>query len=186
MSTLSGFTNLGTISLTEQPGIFKDITKLLQSGNPNINDIFSGLLGLFGLVLFAFLISQMVSFPKVYKNVHRFFFTTLSFTVGQNLVSVSSTQDPYQCFGRKFTSSLITLLTEEPYSLTLSLPSKSKYSFDGAIVESQLIGAYGYVTIDKSVEGSLTLTPYLVSTDGISVVSENVQMSLRISWSQNA
>ena len=89
MSTLSGFTNLGTISLTEQPGIFKDITKLLQSGNTNINDIFSGLLGLFGLVLFAFLISQMVSFPKVYKNVHRFFFTTLSFTVGQNLVSVS-------------------------------------------------------------------------------------------------
>ena len=137
-------------------------------------------------VVLVLIFAEIVSFAHAYKNVNRFFFSRITYTVGSSIATISKTQDPYECFGQHFHSSLVTVSTEAPYSIILSLPNKSEYSFDGATIDAQTEDG-GFVSVDKSLANELILTPYTLNVGYTPTLNAGTNtIDVRIVWEKKA
>jgi len=128
---------------------------------------------------------ELVSLAHAYKNVNRFFFTKISYTVGSETATVSSTQDPYQIFGIPFTASLVTVSADEPNAVIITLDQASSYSFASATIDAQTESG-GFVAVDKSVANNLILIPYTLSVGAVALKTGNQVIDLRITWDKKA
>jgi hypothetical protein len=108
-------------------------------------------ISLASFVIVILVLVQMVSYGRMYKNVHRYFRTTITFTANGN--SLSNTRDPYAVVQKPSTTDSVTTMTI----------AANGYYFAGANVNATLVSdGGGFVSVQKLNATTLTLTPYRV------------------------
>jgi hypothetical protein len=142
--------------------------------------------GVLVLVVTILIFVELVSLAHVYKNVNRFFFTKITYTVGSATAQVSKTQDSYQVFGIPFSASLVTVSASAPYSVILTLDKASPYTFVGATIDAQTENG-GFVSVDKSLANNLIMIPYELNANSFPTLqSGTITIDLRITWDKKA
>jgi hypothetical protein len=124
------------------------VTKALNFGVEYASNIAISTVSFFIVIV---LLIQMISYGRTYKNIHRFFRTTVTFSASGN--TLSNTRDPYNVVEKPSTTSSVTLFT-----LT-----RSGYYFAGSNVKAYLVSdGGGFVSVTKPSATTLSLTPYRI------------------------
>lgn len=105
----------------------------------------------FVLVIAILILAQMVSYGYMYKNVQRYFRTTVNFT--ENANSLSHSRDPYKVIQKPFTIDSSTIFN-------LVAPG---YYFTGANIHASIVSdGGGFVSVQKLSSTEVSLTPYRI------------------------
>ena len=127
----------------------EQVTKALNFAVDNMTSL---AISTASFLIVVVLLIQMVSYGRTYKNIHRYFRTTVTFSASGN--TLSNTRDPYSVVEKPSTTSSVTLFT-----LT-----KSGYYFAGANVKAYLVSdGGGFVSVKKTSATTMSLTPYRIS-----------------------
>jgi hypothetical protein len=126
----------------------KDVTGGLNYAVENMSTL---AISVASFVIVILVLVQMVSYGRMYKNVRRFFRTTVTFSASGN--TLSNTRDPYAVVQKPSTASSRTTFTL----------SANGYFFAGANVKATVVSdGGGFVSVEKGTATTMTLTPYRI------------------------
>ena len=126
----------------------KDVTNGLMYAMDNATTL---AISLASFVIVILILVQMVSYGRMYKNVHRYFRTTIAFTANGN--TLSNTRDPYAVVQKPSTTNSVTTMTI----------AANGYYFAGANVNATVVSdGGGFVSVQKLNATTVSLTPYRI------------------------